>query len=101
MRILIGPRTFAHEDQLGLLIAHAEDDLVAPLMQTAAAAIADVFKDAEQGIGAGHRRHDRRGSSGLGQWRHGFGPGAARVKRFDPQVLVILQILPQRFSVHR
>jgi hypothetical protein len=42
LRIFVRARTFAHEDQLGLLVAHAEDDLVALFVQAAATAIADV-----------------------------------------------------------
>ena len=57
LRIFVGAGAFADEDQRSLLIAYAEDDLVAALVQAAAAAIADVFEDLEEGLtGGGERR---------------------------------------------
>ena len=50
MRVFVRARAFAHEDQLGLLVARAEDDLVALFVQAAAMAIADVLEDFEQRI---------------------------------------------------
>src|SRR5690242_14811586 len=43
--IFIGPRAFTNEHQLGMNVAGAEDDVFAPLRQTAAGAVANVFAD--------------------------------------------------------
>ena len=50
LRIFVGAGAFAHENQLGLLVARAENDFGAALMQAAAGAIADVFPDEGEGI---------------------------------------------------
>ena len=50
------PGPFADEDQRGLLVAHPKHDLVAALVQAAAAAIADVFDDLEQRVASGEGR---------------------------------------------
>ena len=70
LRVLIGARTFADEDQRRFGIADAEDDLVAALMQAAAAAVADVFDDFEKrivGRGEGRKVHSDDGTSGRWQ----------------------------------
>src|ERR1017187_4275308 len=50
LRVFIRARTFAYEDQFGLLVAHAEDDFGALFVQAAAMAIANVVEDAEEGF---------------------------------------------------
>src|SRR5215471_8781470 len=62
--VFIGAGTFADEHERRRLVAHAEYDLVAPFVQAAAAAIADICDDLEQGIarrGEGRKLHSRLG----------------------------------------
>ena len=48
--VFVGARRFADEHQLGMRIAHAEDNLLAPLLgQAAAGAVADIFADSAKG----------------------------------------------------
>src|SRR5674476_623360 len=48
-----GSGAFADEDQRGLWIANAEDDLIAAFGEAATAAIAHVLDDLEEGIASG------------------------------------------------
>jgi hypothetical protein len=41
--VFVGARAFPHKDQRRMFVAHSEDQLVAPLMQPAPLAIADVL----------------------------------------------------------
>src|ERR1035437_1014161 len=53
LRVLIGAGAFADEDQRGLWIANAEDDLIAAFGEAATATIAHVLDDLEEGIVGG------------------------------------------------
>jgi hypothetical protein len=62
-----------------MLIADAEDDFVAPFVQTAAAAIANVLEDLRQGV-AGRRQgwqDDRGCSAAVGAPGRSTGPASA------------------------
>ena len=53
--VFVGAGAFAHEDQRRVLVAHSEDQFVAPLVQAAAAAIADIVEDLRQRVVRGGR----------------------------------------------
>ena len=53
LRVLVGAGAFADENQRGLRIANAEDDLIAAFGEAATATIAHVLDDLEEGIASG------------------------------------------------
>jgi len=62
LRVLVGARAFADKHQRRPIVANTEDDLVAPFVQPAAAAIANVFEDEGQRVA--DRRQRRQDDGG-------------------------------------
>ena len=81
LRVFIGAGAFADEHQRGLLVADAEDDLVAALVQAAAVAIADVLEDLEKGFAGWGEWRQRRRSSAVQVGQRGRGCTAAGTLR--------------------
>ena len=84
--VFIGAGAFTHEDQRRGWIAHAEDNLIAALVETAAAAISDIGEDLGEGLGGRSNRFRRR--------------RRAPIQRLDAEVLVELEVAANEISVH-
>src|ERR1035441_7062859 len=112
LRGVIGAGAFADEDQRGLRVADAEDDLIAGFPEAAAAAIAYVLDDFEERIVGGAERRkihgngdgdgSKVGSRGTLRIRlpHQHHWGRLAIEGLDAQILVELEILAEKFSVH-
>ena len=116
LRVFVGARAFADEHQRRTLIADTEDYLVAPFVQAAAAAIADIFENARQGVAARRQRRqvDGRLLRGRGRrrgyriHRNGFRldrlarsrGGWLAVESLHADILIELEAPPQFVRLH-
>ena len=89
LRVFIRAGAFPHENQVGLLVAGAEDDLVALFVQPAAAAIADIGRDADRRVSA-FRGEGRaaRGSGPFGSMQTAGAKACPAVEGLNAEVLV-------------